>query len=60
MDEAQIPNYIRLLIDGIETTTAAPGVAHLTVQHDDWCPQLNGGACRCNPNMLMGRLGEEG
>lgn len=33
-----------------------PGIQHVTVLHDDWCPMLRGGpCCSCNPVVRYGR-----
>jgi hypothetical protein len=37
-----------------------PGdLANIQAHHDDWCPKLNGGDCKCCPDMLIShsRLG---
>jgi hypothetical protein len=36
----------------------APGsVTIALVGHDDWCPKLVGGLCRCNPDVVYERIG---
>lgn len=44
-------NYLRKLAEAAQLQTTNPkGVTHAIIQHDDWCPMLNGGdACTCNP-----------
>lgn len=32
------------------------GVYMMTCYHDDWCPKLKGGECRCNPDLKMKEL----
>ncbi len=28
-------------------------VHHIDVLHDDWCPRLRGGDCRCDPELVL-------
>lgn len=28
-------------------------VSIVEVRHDDWCPKLQGGICRCNPDIVI-------
>jgi len=37
---------------------AKPGkVSFVTVGHDDWCPKLNAGPCRCDADVVV--VGED-
>jgi len=38
----------------IEAGLAAPAgtVSIVEVSHDDWCPKLHGGLCRCQPDIM--------
>ena len=30
-----------------------PEYYQLNIQHDDWCPGLHGGRCRCDPDFSL-------
>ncbi len=38
----------------LEAGLAAPAgsVSIVEVSHDDWCPKLHGGLCRCEPDIV--------
>lgn len=49
------PTYIRQILDAwargeIDRT---PGLQHIDVMHDDWCPKLHGGLCTCKPEIRV-------
>jgi hypothetical protein len=31
-----------------------PGIYHVAVAHDAWCPKLKGGRCTCQPEVRIG------
>ena len=33
-------------------TAPAGSVSIVEVSHDDWCPKLRGGLCRCQPDIV--------
>jgi hypothetical protein len=36
-----------------------PGVYVATIAHDDWCPALRGGECRCEPDVSIAPIPED-
>lgn len=48
--------YITKQLQALSTdpTLAAPGTLTIgTVFHDEWCPKLSGGLCRCDPDLTF-------
>ncbi len=48
--------YITKQMQALSTNPAlaAPGTITIgTVLHDDWCPKLSGGLCRCDPDLTF-------
>ena len=36
----------------VKALSAEPGkIYNVTISHDDWCPLLKGGPCRCDPDV---------
>ena len=47
-----IPLQAKAACDAVRAMSG-PGMVHVTVAHDDWCPLINGqGPCRCNPVVM--------
>ena len=47
-------NYARKLRRKMFEMKFTPGVAHITVVHEDGCSLLKGGECNCNPEVKEG------
>jgi hypothetical protein len=48
LDEAYFPKLL------IAMSGAKPGRASIvTIRHDDWCPKLTGGPCRCDADVVV-------
>jgi hypothetical protein len=44
--------YVRKVLEA--TRNAAPGLRHVCVFHDSWCPLLSGiGPCACRPEVTV-------
>ncbi len=43
--------YIEPMLEG-GLTAPAGSVSIVEVLHDDWCPKLRGGLCRCQPDIV--------
>ena len=48
LDEAYFPKLLTAM------SGAKPGRASIvTIRHDDWCPKLTGGPCRCDADVVV-------
>jgi hypothetical protein len=48
LDEAYFPKLLTAMAG------ATPGKASIvTIRHDDWCPKLAGGPCRCDADVVV-------
>ena len=48
LDEAYFPKLLTAM------AAAKPGKTSIvTIRHDDWCPKLMGGPCRCDADVVV-------
>ena len=46
-------NYVPKMLDAV-AGIARPGyLLKTTVEHDDWCGWFDGGACNCDPDIIV-------
>jgi hypothetical protein len=47
--------YLKRELKALEQLGEPPGVYHVCVQHDDWCPHLHTElkSCLCDPDMVL-------
>lgn len=55
VQQPYVRKQLQAIADG--TLPLAPGtITVVSVLHDDWCPKLAGGDCRCDPDLVVERL----
>ena len=55
MKRPEVPGYMRRILGAYRVGAIPPGVADVTVRHDDWCALLAGrGPCDCEPDIEIG------
>ena len=54
-DDQPLHNYKRKILGLIAEGKLSldPGLWHIDVAHDDWCPALTGGTCTCDPDIYQ-------
>jgi hypothetical protein len=51
-----LPKLLRMIARGDFAELHGRDVVHVNVYHDDGCPALRGGVCRCAPEVRVGEV----